>query len=122
MSERSRTLYRAMLPNGEEPVVGTDRDMLGLRDSEANLSIYEDPRCIRSPIRPRAVLNRHGKPGGNGESVLFSIDAADLAEFGLRVGRVNPRDTHGPIEAIGACDHDEAHRRIVATLKKWKKV
>lgn len=103
-------------------MVGRDRDMLGLRGSEVDLSVYEDPQYIRSPIRPRSVLNRHGQPGGNGENVLFRIDEADLAAFGLRIGRINPRDTHCSIEPIEPCDHEEAHQRIVATLTKWKKV
>ena len=121
MGGQSRTLYRAMLPTGDSPNVGTDRNMLGLRPKENDLSVYVDARRIMQPIRPKNVLNVQGQPGANGETVLFSINEDELPAFGLKLGTVKP-DTHGPIEPNDACDHDELHKRIVSTLPKWKKV
>lgn len=121
MSGPTRTLYRAMIPDGDRPTVGTERNMLGLRAGEADLSVYTDYRRIMQPIRPRSVLNHKGQPGGNAETVLFEIEAEDLAAYGLKLGTVKP-DTHGPVEPEEPCEQAETHRRVVATLPKWKKV
>ncbi|MBX3270402.1 MAG: hypothetical protein KF729_09090 [Sandaracinaceae bacterium] len=110
-----------MLAEGDSPKVGTERNMLGLRPTEKDLSVYLDYRRIWQPIRPKDVPDVNGEPGANPETVLFEIDEADLAPALLALGTPKP-DTHAPIIGSTACDHKELHQRVVSTVSRWKKV
>ncbi len=111
-----------MLPSDDgEPAVGEDRNMLGLRPGEADLSVFLDPKQIPNPIRPKAVMNLQDQPGLNAETVLYALDQDELSAFQLGLGAVGKR-THAAIGPIGACDHDELQRRLIAMRLKWRKV
>jgi hypothetical protein len=114
-------LYRAMIPDEDGgPAVGDDRNMLGLRPGEVDLSVFVDAQQIPNPIRPKSTPNAQGEPGMNAETVLFTIDEAELAASKLALGAVGKR-THAGIRPAGACDTNELQRRIAETRPKWRK-
>ena len=114
-------LYRAMLPSeAGGPLVGEERNLLGVRPGEEALSVFVDPAQIPNPIRPKTVLNARGEPGLNAETELYVLDPAELAKVDLQLGEVNKRK-HAGVAPVGACDRDELQRRIAATHPKWRK-
>lgn len=118
----TRLVYRAMFPDSDGlPLVGEERNQLGVRRQESAMSVFLDPRRIPPPIRPKAALDANGECGLNGETVLYSMSEDDFGEHHLRLGNV-ARSTHAPIEADPACDRAELLQRLAETKSKWSRV
>lgn len=68
-----------MLPDTDRrPKVGSEANMLGIREDETSVSIFLDPHKIPPRIRPKAILNRAGVSGLNDRTVLYALSETHL--------------------------------------------